>query len=285
MDAILVLGSQGFLGSKLVEVLSKKYFVFGLTREHIVVNNTKYNVNEEQSKLRNIIDEFSSIIVINAIVNYSKITSSYSIIESSIYDNIFAPINSLKLFEEKISIFINSSSFFVKHKELNNSHSFYTKQKDLSHYIFREYFELKNIRYTNCIIHHVYGNNDNERKFIPNVVKKIKSGEKEIVLSACLEKRDFIHVNDVASAFLFIVEKMVGKNLSLSEVEIGTGKSITVRSFIEKLTKTSESRSRIKFSESSLKNQIEVAKISNKTLFELGWRPETSIDNGIKSLL
>jgi nucleoside-diphosphate-sugar epimerase len=83
-------------------------------------------------------------------------------------------------------------------------------------------------------LQHVYGPKDDESKFIPWFLKQLKDEVPEIKLTAGTQKRDFIHVFDIVSAYILLLDKSDGFS-KFEEFEVGTGSSIRVRDFLNEI--------------------------------------------------
>jgi nucleoside-diphosphate-sugar epimerase len=83
-------------------------------------------------------------------------------------------------------------------------------------------------------LEHIYGPKDDESKFISWFIKQLKNGTPEINLTSGTQKRDFIYVQDVVSAYLLLLEKRVELN-GFVEFEVGTGQSIELKDFLNEI--------------------------------------------------
>jgi nucleoside-diphosphate-sugar epimerase len=75
----------------------------------------------------------------------------------------------------------------------------------------------------------LYGPREDERRLVASVARALAAGERAPT-SAGLQRRDFLHVDDVAAAFAAIVASGV-----TGAVNVGSGEAVTVRSIAEQL--------------------------------------------------
>lgn len=93
-------------------------------------------------------------------------------------------------------------------------------------------------------------------------------------------KRDFIHVNDVVSAFIKAIEF---EKTDFEIINLGAGVSYSVKEIAEMLVTKSGKNISIDFSEEHRKNEVldTVANI-NKIKTLLKWQPNINIEKGLE---
>jgi UDP-glucose 4-epimerase len=129
----------------------------------------------------------------------------------------------------------------------------------------------------------VYGNHDPHPHVIPRIYEELKSGKPNLVMGSVAAKRDYVHVDEVASAIYHVLTK--GKNQNVYNV--GTGETLSVEEMIEKLmsvvghrpvlTPNSEKYAR---RTDRMVLKADISKITEHT----GWRPKVSISEGLETL-
>ena len=77
---------------------------------------------------------------------------------------------------------------------------------------------LNNIDSTNIKLFHVYGDDDDETKFIPQMISMMLSSS--INLNFSSENKDFVHALDVSKAYVLII-KHLKKNNMYKNFELG----------------------------------------------------------------
>ena len=96
--------------------------------------------------------------------------------------------------------------------------------------------------------------------------------------------RDFIFEPDLLSAYILATEsnnrKIIGESIN-----IGTGKSLTIRQLAEKIRKITGYKGKIKWN-SFPKRSLEIPKLevdNSKAKKLLKWKPKHSLDNGLRT--
>ena len=93
----------------------------------------------------------------------------------------------------------------------------------------------------------MYSENDDHTKFLNRVILNLKKNKKEIKLTKCKQKIDFINSKDVASAIRVILTNILKKNKVQNNLEIGSGKSLELRKLILYFKKKLKSKSKLNF--------------------------------------
>lgn len=287
---VLLTGGTGFLGSHILKnLLKNKYKVTVLARhtsdlyriEHLRKNFELFYI---EADLRNLSDLFFNKkidTIIHTATEYGRDCSMSSILQT----NLIFP---LKLIEEGIKndlkCFINTDTFSSKSQFMDSSylHQYNKSKKYLLDYL----FEFKNvIKVVNMRLEHIYGENDSENKFVTTVLKQLIQNDKEILLSEGQQKRDFIYIEDVVSAY----NKVLINNEKLSdftEFGIGRGESITVRQFVELLRDIIQSKSELKFGAlPKRKGEIQDSVADVKGLSAFGWKPTFVLKSALRQMV
>ena len=99
------------------------------------------------------------------------------------------------------------------------------------------------------------------------------------------QKRDFIFVNDVVSAYDVLINNYKQLN-QFNEVQIGTGLPTSIRKFVQKLKIVSRSQSNLNFGALPLRvNEISESFADITLLNSFGWTPKYNFSAGIEKLL
>jgi dTDP-L-rhamnose 4-epimerase len=111
---------------------------------------------------------------------------------------------------------------------------------------------------------------------------KLLNNEAPLVFEDGNQRRDFIHVEDVANAYLMAIESDKGDGLAMN---LGSGQSISViqiaQSLAQILKKDISPQITNKFRDGDIRNCFaDISLIKEK----LGWKPKWSFDDGIKTM-
>ena len=131
----------------------------------------------------------------------------------------------------------------------------------------------------------MYGENDADEKFFTSIIKKLLSNTPKIQLTEGLQKRDFIYAKDVAKAYIAVINNI--KVLEqYQEFEVGTGYSLTIKEFVQKLAKKTKSKSILNFGALASRNgDIDDSYANNVGLNKLGWSCEHNIDQNLNQII
>jgi len=128
----------------------------------------------------------------------------------------------------------------------------------------------------------VYGPKCRRSYVIPDVVRKISERQNPLkALGTGEERRDFVYIDDVIKAFMLNIEKDA-KGI----FNVGTGKPICIKDLIKNILDTAGFKTKIMFAGSTRRgdfscNWADIDKIKS----ELGWQPETTLEEGLKKTI
>jgi CDP-paratose synthetase len=229
-------------------------------------------------------------ISINCVTNYGYVEQNKSQIISS---NLIFP---LELFE--LSMALNAKKFINLDSFVNKKGNSYPKLYDYalskqSLILWLQEFS-KAIPTVTFRIEHMYGPKDNPNKFIPWLIQKIvKERVSELSLSYGYQKRDFIHVDDVADALVYYL-KMDGEkerkphtpNADYQEYELGTTVPHTIKTLVEKVRDLADSKTNLRFGNLQ-ESKVEIASSFSDGVFQkqFNWASKVSLDEGLRKLV
>lgn len=284
---ILITGINGFLGSHLASFLHQEYQVIGLVRDvNSISRSANFNYPLFKSDSEGIAHLFDSY-EIEAVIHTATVYKPKGSIEELMQTNLLLPaVLYEKSNQNKVKVFINTDTFF----NFENSNYDYLNSYTLSKQNCLSWLKSiqGNCKLINMKLHHIYGPNDSESKFVMNILSKLKNNETKIALTAGKQKRDFIFISDVCDAYKVVLNSMFSHELvdDFNEFEVGTGESISIEDFLLKAKEVSGSHSYLEFGSLPYReNEIMDAKANNEKLLRLGWCPKTSLKSGISCLL
>lgn len=254
---ILLTGATGFLGSHLLRALcrnghdvtilkrttSDTYRIFD-----VLPVCKSYDLNQES--IDQIFDHESIDVVIHCATVYGRQGESA---ESVLEGNLLFPLRLLETaIRHKCKYFINTDSFFCKQlpERFERQKALYLPEYTLSKYQFREWGKLKAIEsgcvFVNLQMEHIYGPGDGSGKFVPWLEKKLQDGVPYVDLTDGIQLRDFVHVEDVVSVYLRVLNDM--KHFSgYQSFEVGTGITKSVREFVEERKEKAGAATELRF--------------------------------------
>lgn len=280
---ILLTGVTGFLGSRLAKnLLSNGYDVIALKRKTSSLSRIEsalpqihlYDAEElDFAKLFRSHPEISTII--HAATCYgrnnetvSQITGANTLfplrlLEAAISAGVGTLINADTPLDKFLNLYALSKSQFVE---------------------WGKYFSSKNkIRFVNLRLEHFFGPGDDDSKFTAHVIKSCVKNIPELQLTPGEQKRDFIYIDDVVSAYLILLEKMDAFAERFVEFDVGSGKPIAIKEFVQTVHRLAASHCRLDFGALPYRNgEVMLSQADIKPLTRLGWVCKTSLEQGLK---
>jgi nucleoside-diphosphate-sugar epimerase len=125
-------------------------------------------------------------------------------------------------------------------------------------------------------VFHVYGPGENPNRLVPAAIRRLLNGQ-DFPASAGDQVRDYLYVDDVASAFL-----RLGETKEVGAFNICSSSPITIRDLLSRVHEMCNSRGRVLFGAKEY-NAHDPAFIcgSNKRILDLGWQPQTDLESGL----
>lgn len=277
---VLLTGATGFLGSNIIKILSKENFniiilkrSFSKTHRIDDIADRIKSYNADQIKLEDIfIENKIDIIVHCATVYGQRDIEPLSLIEA----NLTLPLQLLELGKKnRVSCFINTDTILDKRV------SYYSLSKNQ----FREWLELyaNEMICLNVALEHFYGPYDDDTKFVSYIIDRILNNAEKIDLTAGKQKRDFIYIDDVVSAFITIIKNMDKFKKGFLRYEIGTGNAVEIQKFVRlvkdiaKNNRTALYFGAIPYRENeTMKSRADITEIC-----KLNWKPEYTLEEGL----
>ncbi|SEJ50653.1 Nucleoside-diphosphate-sugar epimerase [Cyclobacterium xiamenense] len=280
---ILLTGATGYLGSHLLKFwLAKGHHLVVLKRSTsslrrvagYVKKCTWYNVDFPdwvQAFEKHQIDT-----VVHVAASYGRKGETIAQIVDS---NTIFPLKLLDLaIANGVKQFINTASSLPR-----NLNAYALSKAQFSDWLG---FKKNEIGGINLVIEYFYGTEDDDWKFINMVINRLLNDEPFIDFTKGNQKRDFIYITDVVSAFDIVLNKyhLLGNEFS---IPVGSGNSYTLREVVE-LCKVISNNSATRLNFGALPDRPgEVAElIADTSLMEsLGWRCQYTLKEGLFELI
>lgn len=282
--SILLTGATGFLGSHLLK--------FWINKGHRLVV-LKRSTSSTQ-RLEGYLDQFNSYdvdqpnwekvflnhdidVVVHVATDYGRGELFSEIVEANV-------LFTLKLIElsknHGVSVFINTDTFFNKGNLDYEYLGGYTLTKKMVEQALPLYAD-NTFKICNAKLEHIYGPHDNINKFATQILLKLMNNDREILLTEGSQKRDFVYVDDVVTAYDTIIINYQNLN-SFEQVLVGTGIAQSVRFFVEKLKEISKSNSELVFGALPIrKGEFSESYADISFLKKLGWKPNFHLTDGL----
>lgn len=289
---ILLTGATGFLGSRLLtSLLDRGHEVVAVKRSSSDTTKIASELGRSGLTLFDIdiadplaiFERHRVDTIIHTATEYGRgATPLYSILEA----NLQLPLRLAELgMNHGVRCFINSDSFFNKgNSSYSNLLNYSLSKKSLLIWLEKLSSRLKII---NVVLEHIYGPNDSHSKFVPSVLRQIAVDRApRVALTHGHQRRDFVYVDDVVSAYLELVEYGRAHEFAFKTFGLGTGESTQVRDFVATIKALSGSSSELGFGDIAYRpDEIMTSSADISSLRELGWRPTVSVEEGIRRIL
>lgn len=297
-EKILVFGSSGLVGSAVKRLITSKYSddysVFPATR-----NDADLFELEETS---NLIQKVKPTCIVNAAAKVGGIVANNTDRTQFILENLKININILESiikYPEIKVINLGSSCIYpldapnpinesnLMSGKLEPTNSPYAMAKltaiEIGDALSRQYgHEIINLMPTN-----LYGPNDNfssvNSHVIPGLIYRMaiakNNGDNSFeVWGTGMPKREFLHVDDLARAIMFLLENRVNDSL----INIGSSKEVTIFELAQIIKETVNFEGEIIFDKSKPDGNPQKLLDSTK-INDLGWKSTINLKEGIES--
>jgi dTDP-glucose 4,6-dehydratase len=250
MKTIVITGGLGFIGSNLINILSKKnYFIINIDKVTYAsnFNNISSNIKNykfykqdinNQNFIKKILDKYNPSLIFNLAAETHvdrSIDGPKQFINSNI-NGVFNLLEVIRKFKKKIKLIhvstdevygdiINNKS--SKESDAYNPSSPYSASKASGDLLIKSYVRTYKIPaiITNCCNN--YGPNQYPEKLIPTIIYKIVNNKPITIYGNGRNIREWIHVEDHCSALIKISEKgilgdnyNIGSGIELNNIDI-----------------------------------------------------------------
>ena len=302
---LFVAGHNGMVGSSVIRAINKKPKKFN------VYVAEKYQLDlKNQKEVRDFFCDNKFDYVVLAAAKVGGIQANNSFPADFIFDNLQIQsnvIHSSYLSKVKKLVFLGSSCIYPKNADqpIKESELLSGKlEKTNEAYALAKIAGLKMCEYYNkqygtdfrsLMPTNLYGQNDNfnleNSHVLPALIRKFDdakaNGSEEVeIWGSGKPKREFLHVDDLATAILFLLEcdqEVLKQALDedIAHINVGTGKDIEISKLAKLVADIVGFNGDLKFNtnkpDGTMRKVLDVAKIHS-----LGWKHSIEIEEGIK---
>jgi CDP-paratose synthetase len=144
---------------------------------------------------------------------------------------------------------------------------------------------VANLRFINVQLQHMYGPGDDASKFTTHVLQTCLRNAPELDLTAGGQRRDFIFIDDVVSAYRVLAEQR-NQLKAVCDIEVGSGVAPTVREFVETAHRLTNSCTQLNFGRLPYRpNEAMHCQANVSQMQSLGWQPHFDLNTGLKKTI
>ena len=306
---IFVAGHNGMVGSSIL-----RYFKnLGLNK--IIIQSRKKLDLTNWNKVNKFLKKTKPDIVINCAGKVGGILANLTYPKEFLFENIYIQLNLLDTcFKNNVKTFINLGSSCIYPKKskqpikedyllsgkLESTNEAYAIAKIVGLKSCEFYNRQFKTNYFTLMPCNMYGPNDNfdirSSHFIPGLIKKFyianrKNMKNVEVWGSGKAKREIMHVDDLASAIFFMLNKVEGKDKKVlsalkqnSHINVGANKEYTIKQFANMIGKLFNKKINLKFNK-SYPDGTPRKLLDSSIIYSMGWRPTISIEKGLRETL
>jgi len=308
MKTIIITGGLGFIGSNLVNILSKKnFFIINIDKITYAsnLNNISNNLKNykfykqdinNQNFIKKILEKYNPSLIFNLAAETHvdrSIDSPRQFINSNIY-GVFNLLETIKKYKKKIKlIHVSTDEVYgdikknekSKESDSYNPSSPYAASKASGDLLIKSYVRTYKIPaiITNCCNN--YGPNQYPEKLIPTIIYKIINKKPVPIYGNGKNIREWIHVEDHCNALIKVSEKGVlgesyniGSGIELNNIDI-TKKII---SSFKEIDFNLANKAKFIFVKDRPGHDLRYSLNSSKIKINLKWSCKYNFDEGIK---
>jgi GDP-L-fucose synthase len=294
-DKIYIAGHNGMVGSAIHRKLKEQGYNNIITRK-----SSELDLRNQQS-VAEFFEQEKPDHVFLAAAKVGGILANNTYRAEFIYDNIMIESNIIhQAYQNDVTklLFLGSSCIYPKHapQPMNEDHLLsgyleptnepYAIAKIAGIKLCENYMDQYGCNFISAMPTNLYGPNDNydlqNSHVLPALIRKFheakEAGKPEVeIWGTGKPMREFLHVDDMAEACLFLMQHYDGKQF----VNIGTGKDITIRELAETIMETVGYQGNLTFNtdkpDGTPRKLMDVSKIHN-----LGWQHKIDLKEGIE---
>lgn len=289
-STVLITGGTGFLGSHLAKRLLKDgYEIIILKRSFSDtrrINDVLSDLTFYDIDICDIEQPFRDFGKIDAIIHTATVYGRYQEnINEIVQTNIVFPLRLLQVGNNfGTKTYFNTDTYFnkcfnkcsVPYRGLPN----YSLSKKQFMEWGQEFSRSGTINFVNIKLEHLFGYGDHDHKFTTYIIKKCLNNAPEIELTGGEQKRDFIYIEDVVSAYSLLLKKTNEQFLRYQEYELGSGQAVSIREFAEIVKKLTYAQTNLNFGVLPYRDdEIMFSQANIEAFTKVGWQVEENLES------
>ena len=308
MQTIYVAGHRGMVGSAIVRQLERRIAAGALLR---IVTRTHAELDlVDQQAVRRFMAETRPDVVILAAARVGGIHANNTYPADFIYDNLMMECNVIhEAFRAGVRklLFLGSSCIYPKLAPqpmpetclltgtLESTNEPYAVAKIAGIKLCESYNRQHGTDYRSVMPTNLYGPNDNfhpeNSHVVPAMLRRfheaVQAGAEEVVVwGTGTPMREFLHVDDMAEASLFVLDLdseryAASTQPMLSHINVGTGSDVTIRELAETIAEVTGFKGRLVFDTSkpdgTPRKLMDVSRLAG-----MGWRARVTLRDGLR---
>ena len=285
LKSLFITGHSGFVGSHLVEQLSKDYQIIGIGKTKLK-NKKIRQINLEINKVtsKTIPKNTSTVIHLAALTDVQFCQKNP---KKCFEINVRGTENLLEICRKRNLkfVFLSTSHVFGFPKktpidEIHSRHpsSIYAASKLCGEVLCESFSKSYGLDTSIIRLFSIYGPNSPSHLVTSKIISQIilKNGLK---LGNLSPRRDFLYIDDAIKAISLVLKKTKG----FESYNVGSGQGTSIRQLVRKLKKISGKNIKIEQEKSALrKNDIPQIVANSNKLKKLGWMPKTNLEDGLR---
>ena len=276
MGKILVTGSSGFIGKKIVKRLDKL---------EVITDSNNFERIDLQNK-----EQVMKLDSTDMVIHLGGKTPQNELKWSEYFDNnVIGTLNVLEYcIQKKVKKMIYVSSYVygnpkycpIDENHPINPHNAYTESKYLGERLCEFYCNRSDLNLIILRPFNIFGESMREGFLITNLINSVKTGKKLTIVNKN-SKRDFLHVDD----FVDLIVKLIDHDFKFEVFNVGAGRSYSFEDIIKKIERITSQKINIDYEENKeiFIDDItsDISKIKNK----IDWQPRIKFDEGLEKML
>ena len=310
MEKIIVTGGLGFIGSNLINILQKKYFIINIDKVSYASNHSNIDPNIKNYKfykqdinnktfIKNILKKYNPSIIFNLAAETHvdrSIDGPKKFIESNIL-GVFNLIEAVRDYKKKIKlIHISTDEVYgdikknhkSKEEDRYDPSSPYSASKASGDLLIKSYIRTYKIPaiITNCCNN--FGPNQYPEKLIPTIIYNILNYKPIPIYGKGKNVREWIYVKDHCNALIKIAQDgVIGENYNIGSGTVLNNIQIAKKiiSIFKRITHNQKIKSKIHLVKDRPGHDLRYCLNSSKIKNKLKWKCESNFNQRINQTI